>query len=534
MPVQQTPVDFLNRLRLFFRLFSNYVFFKHRMHARPPSSMRPPTSGVPVGMRPPSRTRNGTEISAPSRGISVVNRPMTKQGLPSAHTQSGGRQVADKSYFIGIIRQKINDIMKEIERLEKEIDQRKRGQSIEVNLSQQVANLRKEIIESEAVLADYNVLSDRIQNQTPLDDMIAGFNSLDQSNMQCEEEVNKIFKEKRELETTVVQLESKVKEMMEGKGNPELQAMAQEIEKIEDKCKELRSSTIDLKGKTREELLQMVKDATSNIGDVEKKIQDEQKALSYIQSQIKNIEDREGDMQTDRGKQYLKLLQREQDMNTFIQNYPTTMEQAKQDLAQSQRNVFDLLVQTSRDMESINELPTVGNFKQMQNDLAYKERQMQDAQSTMSQLQVEVENRRREFEDLKNVDQKINNEIEQIKKRMQEMEEEMPNFADIDIVRQEGEIRKKAKVAERDQLKQQLHNLKKATNALATKYNETRAQIRSNEVNSKLHILEKEIRSRASENNATAESIEENRRRTNYAIVKRAAMNIVSEINALL
>ena len=100
------------------------------MHARPPSAARPPTSGVPRGMRPPSRTRNGTEVSAPSRGIPVNVRPMSKQGLPSAHTQSGSRQVADKSFFIGILRSKINDIVKEIERLEEEIDTRKKGQSI--------------------------------------------------------------------------------------------------------------------------------------------------------------------------------------------------------------------------------------------------------------------------------------------------------------------------------------------------------------------------------------------------------------------
>lgn len=504
------------------------------MHTRPPSAQRPPTSGVPIGMRPPSRTRNGTEISTPSRGISVVNRPMSKQGLPSAHTQSGERQVADKSYFIGILRNKINEIVKEIERLEEEINQRKRGQSIQVTLAQSVASLKKEITESEAELADYNVLADRVQNGTPLDDMIAGYQALEQSNLQCEEEVNKTFKEKRDLENIVLEQEKKAQDMMHGNGSPELQAMAQEIEAIETKCAELRSSTGDLKGKTREELLQMVKDATKEIGDTEKMIQEEQRALTFVNNQIKNIEDRESDLQTDRGKQYLKLLQREKDMNNFIQNYQTTLDQTKTDLAECQKRVYEILINTSRDIESLSELPTIDNYKQMKTDLAYKERQMQDAQSTMQTLQREVENRRREFDDLKNVDKKIQDEIDDIKRKMQEMEDEMPNFADVDVVRQEGEIRKKNKVAERDQLKSQLHNLKKATNALATKYNELHQQVRSNEINSKLHTLEKEIRQRATENNATLESIEENRRRTNYAIIKRAAMNIVQEINALL
>jgi intraflagellar transport protein 74 len=61
---------------------------------------------------------------------------MSNQGLPSAHAQSGTRHVADKSYFIDILRTKINEIMEEIKRLEAENDQGKRGQSIQVNFAE--------------------------------------------------------------------------------------------------------------------------------------------------------------------------------------------------------------------------------------------------------------------------------------------------------------------------------------------------------------------------------------------------------------
>ena len=502
---------------------------------RPPSA-RPPTSGVPHGMRPPSRTRNGTEISAPGKGINVnvVSRPISKQGLPSAHTQSGERQVADKSYFIGILRTKINELLAEINRMKEELESNKRNKSIEVNLLQDVQNLRKEISDSEAILADYNVLSDRVANGTSVDDIIGRFQGVEQSNALYEEDVNKLFKEKRELESEVVKKEKKVQELMKGEGSPELQAMAKQIQDLEGKLGEMKSSTGSLEGKSREELLQMVKESTKQLTDVETEIRNTQKSLQFVQNQIKNLDDREGDLQTERGQQYLKLLQREKDMNNFLQNYSANMEQAKQELANIQRRVFEALVNTTHDIESISELPTVDNFKQMQTDLAYKERQMQDAQSTMQHLQVEVENRRREFEDLQNVDKKILNEIDLIKKKMEEMEEEMPNYEDVQSIRQEGEIRKKEKLKERDNLKAQLHNLKKKQNRTATKYNETRSQLRSNEVQNKLHTIEKEIRSRALENFTTMEGIEENRRRTNYAIVKRAAMNIVSEINSLL
>jgi intraflagellar transport protein 74 len=484
-------------------------------------------------MRPPSRTRAPGDIPPPSR-VSIVNRPISNQGLPSAHTQSGARQVADKTYFIGILRSKINEIVKEIERLEAENEQRKRGQSIQVTLAEQVSELRKEITVSEAELVDYNVLADRLRQGTTADDMSAGYQNLQQSNKQFEEKVNKTFKEKRELESLVQQAEQKVEDAMSGSASPELQAMAQEIESIENQCKELRSQTGGLQGKSREELLQMVKDATTAIGDTERQLQEEQKAFHYVQNQLRLLDQRDGDMQTEQGQKYLKLLQREKEMNRFIQNYSQMMDQAKQDMAAAQRRVFETLVATSRDLESIQDMPTVDTLKKMQEDLAYKERQVQDATVTMQKLQAEVLQRRREFEDLSNVDQKVEEEIVALRKKVQEMEDEIPKFADVEAVREEGEARKKIKTQERDQLKNHLTHLRKATNVLASKFNDTKQKIRQNEIETKLTLLEKEIRARASESNTTADSIEENRRRTNYTLVKRQAMNLVNEINVLL
>jgi intraflagellar transport protein 74 len=364
--------------------------------------------------------------------------------------------------------------------------------------------------------------------------MAGGYTNLQQSNKAFEEKVNKIFKEKRDLELLVREQEKQVEASMSGESSPELQAMAREIESLENQCRDLRAQTGDLQGKTREQLLQMVKEVTTAIGDTEKALQDEQKAFSYVQGQLRQLDQRDGDMQTEQGQKYIRLLEREKDMNRFIQNYPQTMDAVKQDLAAAQRKILDALVATARDLESVQDMPTVDNWKQMQTDLAYKERQMQDAHATMQKLQAEVLQRRREFEDLKNVDQKIEDEIRASKQKLQEMEAEMPRFADVDSVREEGEVRKRAKTQERDQLKAQVENLRRTTNALATRFNEAKAAMRSDEIGRKLTLLEKEIRTQAAENHTTAESIEENRRRTNYTLVKRQALNLVAEINALL
>ena len=134
------------------------------MHDNQNKILRPPTSGVPVGMRPPSRT--GCVDTVPNKVISIVSRPLTTNGLPSANFHTGKRHVADKSYFIGVLRSKINGVIEEIKHLQDEVDQRKRGQSIQINLQQIVDSLKKEITQAEEELADYNILTEHVQNGT--------------------------------------------------------------------------------------------------------------------------------------------------------------------------------------------------------------------------------------------------------------------------------------------------------------------------------------------------------------------------------
>lgn len=70
-------------------------------------------------------------------------------------------------------------------------------------------------------------------------------------------------------------------------------------------------------------------------------------------------------MQSKPRQKHLKLLQQEKEMIAFLQNFPQTVESAEADLAHSQRCVFELLMETARDFESVNELPSIDNMKKL-------------------------------------------------------------------------------------------------------------------------------------------------------------------------
>ena len=493
---------------------------------------RPPTSGVPIGMKPPSKTaKDVSNPIASNKKISIKINPMSKNGLPSVNIQSGKRQIADKTYYIGILRNKINEIIKEIKNLNTKIYQNKQEQSVQTNLEQLIFTLKKEITKSEAELSDYNVLVDHVQNGIYIDVMIAEFQTLEQSNSKFEEEVNKKFRELKDLEKRVLEQENNVKNLLNGKDFPEVDELNKEIELIESKCTQIKESTVDLKGKTKEEMLHMIKDTTNKIGDTEKMIQNEKKSLSYIQEQIKNIEEKEKDLNSDRGKKYLKLLQKEKEMNSFFENFQVNLDHTKEEIYKSQKNVYETLKNTSFDIESVQDIPTGNCYKHVKENLADKEKQVKDAQFT---IKIEIDKQRSVLEHWNEIDKKIQDEIESNRKKIKEMEVEMPKYNSIDLICHENEIINKGKRDERDQLLIQINHLKKATNVLTSNYNKLNHKLKSDELNNKLHELEIGIRNKVSENNVIKEAIEENKRITNYEIVKRDTLNIVNEINSFL
>jgi intraflagellar transport protein 74 len=312
--------------------------------------------------------------------------------------------------------------------------------------------------------------------------------------------------------------------------------IAREIDQLTAQLQELRGGGggSDFQGKSKDELLKMVKETTGSITDTDKMIQEEQRQILALQNELRQLENQEGDLKTERGQQYLKLLQRENEMKRFIESAPDTFNQVKTELLQCQHRVYEILVAASKDLVTAEEMPSPDHFKGLQVDLMVKERMVVDAQSTAQTLQREVEMRKKEYEELKNIDKHMENSIAEMKQQMKEMNDELPNFADVDTVREEGEARKKARKDERDRLKAELHSLRKATNSLAVKFNETKQGLRGNEIELKLQALEKEIRARAAEMHTTAEGIEENRRRSNYSLVKRASLAVVQEINSML
>jgi intraflagellar transport protein 74 len=98
-----------------------------------------------------------------SANIKIFDRPVTQHGIlgVSSKPQGEGRRIADRSYYLNLLRQKGSEITQEISKFKKSIE------TIQVNNQQFVAydkryeELTKEVRELEGQLADYNLAFDK-------------------------------------------------------------------------------------------------------------------------------------------------------------------------------------------------------------------------------------------------------------------------------------------------------------------------------------------------------------------------------------
>jgi len=184
--------------------------------------MRPGTRGV-LG----SRAGGATSIAPGSQGaigvaistdLSVLDRPVTQQGMRGGGTSRGstagpGRQIADHSYYIGVVRAKLNEIEKEMKKLSNEIEMHHRDNNQYGSYERRYEKLLKEVRMLEGELADHNLALDRIRTSTDPDDMRSYIDNIKSKNNQEAEKADKILLSKRGKEKEFLVLQEEIKNL---------------------------------------------------------------------------------------------------------------------------------------------------------------------------------------------------------------------------------------------------------------------------------------------------------------------------------
>ncbi|XP_016075980.1 PREDICTED: intraflagellar transport protein 74 homolog isoform X2 [Miniopterus natalensis] len=544
---------------------------------RPPSGIRPPSGSIRVatGM-PPGTARPGSRGGLIGTGgvlssqIKVADRPVTQQGLSGMKTGIKGpqRQILDKSYYLGLLRSKINELTTEINKLQKEIEMYNQENSVYLSYEKRAENLAVEIKDFQGQLADYNMLVDKLNTNTEMEEVMNDYNMLKAQNDRETQSMDIIFTERQAKEKQIRSVEEEIEQEKQAADDiiknmsPEKQVkyiemkttnekllqeiahfqVKQEAVLLHEKLYELEShrdqmvaedKSLGSPMEERERLLKQVKEDNQEIASMERQLTDIKEKINHFHEEIRqldmDLEEHQGEM----NQKYKELKKREENMDTFIETFEETKTQELERKAQIEANIVALLEHSSRNINRMKQISSITNqeLKIMQDDLNFKSTEMQKSQSTARNLTSDSQRLQLDLQKMELLESKMTEEQHSLKSKIKQMMIDLETFNDLPALKSSGEEKKKKLHQERTVLSTRRNTFKKITEKLNTEYETLKTQLQENETHSQLTNLERKWQHHEQNNFVMKEFIATKSQESDYQSVMKNVNKQIAEYN---
>uniref|UniRef100_A0A8C6ZWD4 Intraflagellar transport 74 n=1 Tax=Nothoprocta perdicaria TaxID=30464 RepID=A0A8C6ZWD4_NOTPE len=542
------------------------------MAARPTSSLRTPSAtrigtGMPPNTsRPGSRGGSTSTAGVLSSQIKVADRPVTQQGLSGMKMGTKGpqRQIMDKTYYLGLLRSKINDLTAEINKLQKEVEMYKQENSVYLSYEKRAEALAGEIKDFQGQLADYNmVCSYQFLILNPV-------SSLKVQNDREAQSVDIIFTEKQAKEKLIqaveedIERQKKVADDIIKDMSQENQAKYMEMKTANEKlCQELVVQQQELDALNVKEESLRVEIAHSQVKQEAVKLYEKLHELEEHRNQMVTEDKNMGSPQEERERllnilihtkhtvcfasqinvtsvageenwKYKELKKREESMDNFLETFEEVKSQELERKAQTEANIILLLERSSRNVNRMKQISSVTNqeLKIMQEDLTFKSSEMQKSQSTAKNLKSQ--RLQMDLQKMELLEGKMVDELASLKGKIEQTKKDLEIYNNLPALKAAGEEKKKKLQDDKEKLTKRSRAFKKIMEHLNTEYERLKSQLQENETHSQLTNLERKWQHHEQNNFMMKEFIATKSQESDYQPVMRNVKRLITEYNKAL
>ncbi|KAJ3412205.1 Intraflagellar transport protein 74 [Chytridiales sp. JEL 0842] len=557
-----------------------------------PGTGMPPRTGMPPGtarMGPPG-TGARPITGARGFGFNVVDRPMTQQGLGGmrGNVQGIGRMVQDKTYFQTELRQKINILTAELNKMNQEAEATNKENSNYTIFEKRADGLAQELRDLQGQLGDLNTLVDKLHTDSDLADIERQQEQLKLKNHRESQILDEIFAQRQQKENLVrdvekaIELERKKAEAQINDLDPERRAAYFEIKEennkylvdiqnrqveldelqakiatlqqslrfdkakqtsltIHQKLSELRSKKTELEDSLRalenengpnekNRLLEQVKEDNQETSAMERKILELEEQVQRQKEQLSNIEMDLDTNQGERNSKYEELVKRDKEMQNFLETFEDRKRDSLERNIETEKQIVALLDQI-KNLAKHEAMPSQNEHRELQGDLRFKEREMKNSENTMEAVLIERDRRLQDLEKVNQLETKLNAELKHLRQKISQQEEDLQRVSNVEAVKREAEDMKRRNLADRETLRIQRDTLKQNVQLLAAKNDARSAQLHENETYTQLGALEQRLRHHESNNFHLKDYIQAKNSESDYKPLAQDTSKLVDEIN---
>uniref|UniRef100_A0A3B3Y314 Intraflagellar transport 74 homolog n=1 Tax=Poecilia mexicana TaxID=48701 RepID=A0A3B3Y314_9TELE len=535
---------------------------------RPPTAVRPPPTAirVPTGMVPTTSGHPGMRGAIPSPGvlsaaIKVADRPVTQQGLSGMKTGMKGpqRQILDKSYYLGLLRSKINELTTETSKLHKEIENFNQENSVYVSYEKRAESLAAEIKDLQGQLADYNMLVDKLNTNTEMEEMINDYNRVKAQNDIEARSIDSIFTERREREEVIRAIEEEIRrerqvaeEVVQAMPSAKRDKYFSMTTANEELLQELSHSQIKQEMVRLHETLASLEGKRNAMEDEHKSLgspQEEREKLlkqvelteirdrrRQISEDIRNLDQDSEAAQGECQQKYKELKRKEEEIDRFLDSFEESRAEEQEKLTRSQEGIVSLLEHCSRNMLRLRHVDTVtaSELKNMQEVLVSKETEVVQSESTARGLTTESRRLQQDLEKVQQLEGKISAELSTLKEQVSTMETELLTYRDLDALRRSADDKRKRLQEERLTLSQRRDSFLQLLEEMSLKHEALKTKLQENETHAQLTNLERKWQHLEQNNFVMKEFIASKTQESDYESVAKVVYQQVADYNKSL
>uniref|UniRef100_A0A8C2BRA1 Intraflagellar transport 74 n=1 Tax=Cyprinus carpio TaxID=7962 RepID=A0A8C2BRA1_CYPCA len=435
---------------------------------------------IPGSARPGSRAGPVASPGVLSAQIKVADRPVTQQGLSGMKTGMKGpqRQILDKSYYLGLLRSKINELTMESSKLQKDIDTFNQENSSLYFKSRMVNDIimLKAQNDREAQSMDV-IFTERREFTFTFLLLFTGTPHLP-SSLICIQELDSL---QEELDALMSRKETIEADLVHSQAKQEAVVLHEKLLELENRKDAMLAEdrTMGSPQEERESLFKQVKENNQEIASMERQLSEVREKISHLTEEMRQLDADMEEHQGERTQKYKELQKREEEIDC--------------ESLDAQSSIVALLEHSSRNLNRLQQLSavTAQELRSMQEDLSFKETEMQKSQSTAKGLSSESERLQQDLLKVEQLESKVSTELQTLRDQLKLMKQEIHTYRDLDALKAAGEDRKKRLQEDRVTLTQRKDTFKKIIHNMNEEYESLKNQLQENETHVELTNMER-------------------------------------------
>ncbi len=515
------------------------------------------------------------------------------QGITAKHV-GPGRQIADKSFYLADLRQRLQDITSEMQSLEDESNLIEQDNLLFAQHSRKHENMIKEVRIKEGNLADFNLALDKVRTHTDVADVRAMYERVRERNEHERNNVDDVFLRAAAAEKAVKETEERINEhyekisqrmlaigeeaqqeyidlreennMLNQETSRKMRIMGEVETRIRMAEAELASDAyrVHMRGlelqklhalllrqkalleedaasgmtgeQLRDRLIRQVKDTNAEIADLELRIRGLEKQLSQL---TETVEERESEVMAAKSYQthapkYEALFAKEKQINDYVQTFPEAMAAEVANKERLQTAIVALLKHISSQVITHETLPTdASKLEELKADLTFKQISQKQSETTIVIVQKELEKRKEELARVQGLDVKIEGELKELRSKIETMKATSASYKSAEELRSEHAIEKAALETSLQDYKRMRDAMKISLQQANSALDVLERRIQGNSYQKTLVALEKKLATQRTATETIADAIASRKRESDYERIMKESMQIVAELNTL-